>query len=163
MALAAVLRKVRSFRVPLVEVTGGEPLEQEGALPLMTALVRAGYAVMLETNGAHDVSRVPRAVLKVVDVKCPSSGREGANHWPNLRRLGTDDEVKFVVADRRDYRYARRVMRRFRLSGRHVLLSPVHGLLPARRLAGWVLKDRLDARVQVQLHKVLWGPGARRR
>jgi len=96
-------------------------------------------------------------------VKGPSSRREKAGFLANLRRLGASDEVKFVIADRRDYRFAKDILRRFRLRGERVLLSPLAGRLPARRLAGWILKDRLDVRLQVQLHKILWRAGGRGR
>ena len=161
--LRRILRKVASFRVGLVEVTGGEPLEQEAVYPLLRALRRAGYRVLLETNGARDVKRVPRGVVKILDVKGPSSGREKRNLWSNLRRLGPLDEVKFVVADMKDYRFAKSVMRRFRLKGKNLLLSPLHGRMPPGRLASWVVRDRLPARVQLQLHKVIWGPDRRGR
>jgi len=163
MTLPRILKKTASFRIPLVEVTGGEPLEQEATPSLLKALVRAGYSVMLETNGAHDVSRVPRAVLKVVDVKCPSSGRSMRNRWSNLCRLTGQDEVKFVISNARDYRYAKAVIRRHRLAGKNLIFSPLWGRMSPSLLASWVLRDRLRVRVQVQLHKVLWGSARRGR
>lgn len=161
MTQAQVLRRVRSFRADLVEVTGGEPLEQPGVYALLRALLKTHPRVLLETNGARDVSRVPRGVVKVLDVKCPSSGREKNNLWSNLRLLGPRDEVKFVVTDARDYRFARKVMKRHRLEERRVLFSPLYGRMPAARLASWILRDRLNVRLQVQLHKILWAPGRR--
>ena len=138
-------------------------MEQTATVPLLRALLRAGRSVMLETNGVHDLARVPRAVKRIVDVKGPSSRRQKAGFLANLRRLRAADEVKFVIADRRDYRFAKDVLRRFRIRGKQVLLSPLAGRLTARRLAGWILKDRLDVRLQVQLHKILWRAGARGR
>jgi 7-carboxy-7-deazaguanine synthase len=163
MSIGRILRRVASCRVPLVEVTGGEPLEQEAAIPLLKALAKRGYRVMLETNGARDVSRVPKAVVKVMDVKCPSSGHEKRNLWSNLRRITGRDEIKFVIGDRRDYRFATDVIRRFRLAGKRLLFSPVHRRLRPGSLADWVLHDRFPVRVQIQLHKYLWGPGRRDR
>jgi 7-carboxy-7-deazaguanine synthase len=157
-----VLAQVASHGCPMVEVTGGEPLLQPGTAPLLTALADRGYEVLLETGGGLDVSRVDSRVRRIVDVKCPSSGEAAANHWPNLALLTRRDEVKMVLADETDYRFARRVLEEHRLAERcPVSLSPVHGALEARTLAGWILRDRLPARLQTQLHKQLWGAETR--
>lgn len=157
-----VLAEVASFGCPMVEVTGGEPLLQPGTLPLLTALADRGYEVLLETGGGLDVSRVDARVRRIVDVKCPSSGEAEANHWPNLALLTERDEVKMVVADEVDYLFARQVLSEHRLAERcPVHLAPVHDTLPPRRLAEWILRDRLPARLQVQLHKQLWGAETR--
>lgn len=157
-----VLAEVEGFGCPMVEVTGGEPLLQPGTLPLLAALADRGYEVLLETGGGLDVSRVDPRVRRIVDVKCPSSGEAEANHWPNLALLSERDEVKMVVADEADYLFARRVLAEHRLGERcPVSLSPVHGSLAPRRLAEWILRDQLPARLQVQLHKQLWGAEAR--
>ena len=154
---------VESYGCPLVEITGGEPLLQPDVYPLMRRLLEAGKTVLLETGGHVDISDVPAAVVKVVDVKCPGSGEASRNDWANLDRLARHDEVKFVIRDRTDYEFAREAVERHGIAGRCacVLFSPVHGVLEPVELAGWLLSDRVPARVQVQLHKYIWGPEAR--
>jgi 7-carboxy-7-deazaguanine synthase len=144
-------------------LTGGEPLLQPDVYPLMDRLLAAGKTVLLETGGHIPLERVPAPVVKIMDVKCPGSGESARNHWPNLDRLDAKDEVKFVIRDRTDYEYARQVLDEYALAGRvrAVLFSPVHGVMPLEALAGWVLTDRLPVRVQVQLHKYIWGAEAR--
>ena len=163
MTVDDVLSAVDAYPCPLVEVTGGEPLLQPDVYPLLHRLVEAGKTVLLETGGHIDVSHVPPAVVKVIDVKCPGSGEADHNEWNNLDRLSDHDEVKFVVRDRPDYEFARDVIRRHQLESRcaAVLLSPVHGVLDPHQLAEWALEDGLTARVQIQLHKILWGETAR--
>ncbi len=159
-----VVSEVLAYGCPLVEVTGGEPLLQEDVYGLMDALLAAGRSVLLETGGHVSVARVPRAVVRVIDVKCPGSGEAARMHWPNLEEhLAPRDEVKFVVADRTDYEYAREVVERYRLPARcaAVLFSPVHGVLDPRELAAWMLEDRLPVRLQLQIHKYIWGATAR--
>lgn len=161
--LEAVLDEVVRYQCPLVEITGGEPLLQEDVYPLMDQLLARGHTVMLETGGHRSIARVPAAVVKIVDVKCPGSGESHRNCWENLERIGRDDEVKFVIKDRADYEYARDVMQRYDLASRAgaVLFSPVHGVLDPKRLAEWVLGDRLPVRLQLQLHKFIWSPETR--
>jgi 7-carboxy-7-deazaguanine synthase len=158
-----VLAQVEGFDCPLVEITGGEPLLQEEAYPLMQALLDRGKTVLLETGGHRSTERVPAPVVTILDVKCPGSGEAGRMDWSNLARLRPHDQVKFVIADRADYEYARDVIARYDLACRAaaVLLSPVHGALDPKVLADWLLADRLPARLQVQLHKYLWGAEAR--
>lgn len=161
-SLEAILTEVEALGCPMVEITGGEPLLQPGTLPLMTELCDRGYRVLLETGGGLDVSGVDARVHRILDVKCPGSGEAGANHWPNLAILTGRDEVKFVLAHREDYEWAREVVREHRLVERcAVHFSPVHGSVEARELAGWILEDGLGVRLQMQLHKVLWGPETR--
>ena len=162
-SLEDVIAEVERYQCPLVEITGGEPLLQEEVYPLMERLLELGHTVMIETGGHRSIARVPAAVLKVVDVKCPGSGESHRNHWENLSLVGANDEVKFVVKDRADYEYARDVIARHELHGKAgaILLSPVHGVLEARLLAEWVLADRLQVRVQLQLHKFIWSPETR--
>ena len=163
MSVDAVLQQVDRYGTPLVEVTGGEPLLQEDVYPLMQQLLDAGRTVLLETGGHIDVSRVPAAVVKVVDVKCPGSGEGACVDWGNIDRLGSADEVKFVLRDRRDYEFAREVTMRYALDRRcaAVLFSPVHGVLEPRDLSTWILDDRLPVRLQLQLHKHIWGAHVR--
>jgi len=139
-------------------VTGGEPLAQKRCLALLQALCDAGYDVSLETSGALDVAEVDARVLKVLDIKTPGSGEVEKNLWDNLDKLRPHDEIKFVLCDEVDYEWAKRVVQERRLVDRcEVLFSPVHGSLRARDLAEWILRDRLPVRMQVQLHKILWG------
>ena len=158
-----VIETVDRYGCELVEITGGEPLLQADVYPLMESLLASGKTVLLETGGHIDISRVPPAVVKVVDVKCPGSGEAGRNEWRNLDRLAPHDEIKFVINDRADYEFARDVVRRHSLKRKNVvvLFSPVHRVLESAQLAAWVLHDRLSVRVQVQLHKYLWGDDAR--
>lgn len=158
-----VLAEVDGYGCDLVEVTGGEPLLQEGVYPLMRALLDRGRTVLLETGGHRSTARVPEEVITILDVKCPGSGESGKNDWSNLDRLRSHDEVKFVIRDRADYDYARQVVGRHGLAERAAAIhfSPVHGELSPRTLAEWVLADRLPVRVQLQLHKLIWDPGTR--
>lgn len=162
-ALEDVLVEVDRFDCPLVEVTGGEPLLQEDAYPLMQNLLERGKTVLLETGGHRSTARVPEQVVTILDVKCPGSGEADRMHWENLDRLRPHDEVKFVIRDRADYEYAREVIQRHDLANRAaaVHLSPVHGELDPKRLSEWVLADRLAVRVQLQLHKFIWSPETR--
>ena len=158
-----VVTDVGQYRCDLVEITGGEPLLQEDVYPLMDRLLAAGATVLLETGGHVGVTRVPAAVVKVMDIKCPGSGECDRNLWENLTRLTQRDQVKFVIADRVDYEFARDVVRRHTLETRcgAVLFSAVHDVLPSVRIAEWVLEDHLPVRLQIQLHKLLWGAETR--
>jgi 7-carboxy-7-deazaguanine synthase len=161
MTVEEVLDDARRYGCPLVEITGGEPLLQEDVYELMTRLLSAGHTVVLETGGHRSIARVPEAVVKIVDIKCPGSGEAQKNDWSNLDRLARHDEVKFVVKDRTDYEFARDVIRRHDLESRvaAVLISPVHELLAPGILAAWMLEDRLPAaRLHLQIHKYIW-PG----
>ncbi len=156
-SIPSILREIRGHRTRHACLTGGEPLLQRDAPELLRELSRRGYTTVVETGGSLDVGPclgIPNVVLSV-DVKCPSSKMERHNRWSNLQKLRPEDVVKFVVADRRDYLYARRAMRERPMPG-PIVLQPVWGT-PAGRLADWVLADRLNARVMLQEHKVLWG------
>jgi 7-carboxy-7-deazaguanine synthase len=163
MALDDVLAAVAAFGCPLVEVTGGEPLLQEDVYPLMWGLMAQGRTVLLETGGHVSIERVPEGVIRIVDVKCPASGESARNHWPNLDRLRPADEVKFVIQDRGDYEFARDVVKRHELAALcgAILFSPVFGVLPPTDLSAWILEDRLPVRLQLQVHKYIWGAHAR--
>ncbi len=162
-SLEEVIAEVEQYDCPLVEITGGEPLLQDDVYPLMEQLLARGRTVMLETGGHRPITRVPRAVVKIVDVKCPASGEAGRNDWGNLDALAPHDEVKFVIQDRADYEFARDVIGRYDLASRSaaVLLSPVHGVLEPRLLSEWMLADGVAARLQLQLHKYIWPPDTR--
>ncbi len=153
-----ILARVGRWQPCRVTVTGGEPLAQRPCHALLSALCDAGYDVSLETGGALDIGAVDPRVARIVDIKPPASGEAARNRWENLDLLTPRDEVKLVLAGREDYDWAKQIMSEHRLAQRcPVLLSPVHGELEARDLAQWMLQDRLPARLQIQLHKVLWG------
>jgi 7-carboxy-7-deazaguanine synthase len=161
--VADVVEAVVAFGCPLVEITGGEPLLQEDVYPLMTGLRDRGLTVLLETGGHIDIDRVPAGVVKIVDIKCPASGESARNHWPNLDLLGLEDQVKFVIQDRADYEFARDAVTRHQLARRcaAVLFSPAHDVLAPPDLAAWILADNLAVRLQLQVHKYIWGAHAR--
>lgn len=163
MSVDDVMAEVEAYGCPLVEITGGEPLLQEGVYDLMERLLAAGHTVLLETGGHRPIDRVPAEVVKIVDVKCPGSREADKNHWANLDRLAPHDEVKFVVLDRADYEFARDVVTRAQLPSRAaaILFSPVHDVLDPKTLSEWVIADRLPVRVQLQLHKLIWSPTTR--
>jgi 7-carboxy-7-deazaguanine synthase len=157
----AIVEQVASHQCPLVEVTGGEPLIQPQTPSLIENLLEQGYEVLLETNGSQDISKVDSRCVRIVDIKCPSSGEAEQNDLDNLQRLTDRDEIKFVIGDREDYEYAKKILGR---AGAHlsrvnaVHLSPIFGKMDPRDLAEWILEDRLNVRLQPQLHKVVWGP-----
>jgi len=157
MSIDDVLRRVKSYGCDLVEVTGGEPLAQRESLDLIKRLCDEGFEVLIETSGSIDVAPVdPRAAL-ILDIKCPGSGEVQKNRWENLDHLKPRDEIKFVIADRADYDWARQVIDERRLAGRTLLFSPVWGEMELKSLAEWMLADRVPARLQTQLHKHIWG------
>jgi len=162
MPRADVLQRALAFGTPTVLVTGGEPLLQPEVLPLMRELCDAGKTVLLETSGERDVSGVDPRVHRIVDLKAPGSGESKGNRWSNLGLLTARDQIKVVLLDRADYEWAREVIARERLPERvgEVLLSCVHGVLDPQQLVAWVLEDGLNVRVQLQLHKYIWGANA---
>lgn len=159
MSLEQILEQVEQYTPRFITVTGGEPLAQKACLPLLSALCDRGYEVSLETSGALDVSGVDSRVSKVLDLKTPGSNELHRNLWENLQYLTPKDQIKFVISDRADYEWSRFKLVELNLTLRagEVLFSPVHGSLPPRDLAEWILQDRLPVRMQVQLHKYLWG------
>ena len=163
MSVDDVIDRVRGYECDVVEITGGEPLLQKEVYPLMDRLLSEGHTVLLETGGHRSVAEVPEGVFRIIDVKCPGSAEASKMHWPNLDVLRPMDEVKFVIRDRADYEYARRVVEDRRLIGRcaAVLFSPVHGVLDPKQLAAWILEDKLPVRLQLQAHKYIWDPQTR--
>jgi 7-carboxy-7-deazaguanine synthase len=163
MTVDDVIAAVRSLNCSLVELTGGEPLLQPEAIPLMQRLVDEGFEVLLETGGHLPIDQVPAGVHAIIDVKCPGSGEASKMLWPNLELVTRDHEVKFVIADRTDYEYARKVIATHQLGARAgaVLLSPVHGVQRADELVRWMLEDHVPARLQIQAHKYIWTPETR--
>ena len=161
MTVDDVVQKVKSYGCNLVEVTGGEPLAQKEALELMQRLCDDGLEVLLETSGSIDIAPVDKRVTIILDIKCPGSGEAAGNRWENLEHLKSQDEIKFVIADRADYDWARKVIEERNLDRWTVLMSPVWGEIQLKSLAEWMLADRLTARLQTQLHKHIWGAEAR--
>jgi len=163
MTVEEVAQQVEGYGCPLVEITGGEPLLQEGVYGLCAALLESGKQVMIETSGAADVSRLDPRVIKIMDLKCPGSGEVSRNLWSNLCHLTARDEVKFVISDRADYEWTRAVIAEHALERRvgALLLSPAFGRIDPARLAARSLEDRLPARLQLQMHKYIWSPHAR--
>jgi 7-carboxy-7-deazaguanine synthase len=156
-----VVARVESYGCELVEITGGEPLAQSEAFELIRRLCDDGLEVLIETSGSIDITPVDRRAKIILDVKCPGSGEAEKNRWSNLGELRDHDEIKFVIADRADYDWARQVIADRGLAGRTILFSPVWGELDLRPLAEWMLADRVPARLQTQLHKHIWGAEAR--
>lgn len=153
-----IVAKVSEYPAKVVCVTGGEPLAQPGCLPLLSALCDAGYTVTLETSGALDVSGVDPRVVKVMDLKTPGSGEESKNRYANLEHIQATDQIKFVICDRADYDWAVAALDTHALQDRcEVLFSPSYETLPYATLAEWILADGLNVRMQVQLHKIIWG------
>ena len=163
MSVDEVMARVREFGGKLVEITGGEPLLQEDIYPLTERLLAEKFQVLIETSGERSIRRLPRAVIKVMDVKCPGSGEGGRFCFDNLEVLERKDQVKFVIADETDYRYACDFMAAQELGKRvdEIILSPVFGQMPPRQLAEWILRDGLRVRMGMQIHKFIWEPQAR--
>ncbi len=157
MQVPDILGVLLSSSLRLVEITGGEPLLQSDTPELAKALLYAGFKVLVETNGSLDISQLPEGVIRIMDLKCPSSGEGHRNRWQNISLLTPHDEIKFVIANRIDYEWAHQTLQgRLRGLQNTVLFSPVHGELAPATLAEWILTDSLNVRLQVQLHKYLW-------
>lgn len=162
LSIDSILKRVKGIGCPLVEVTGGEPLLQEGTVVLLQRLVEEGYRVLLETGGHRPIGEVPAGVVRILDLKCPGSGMSDRNDWGNIERLRPEDEVKFVIADQEDYAWATGILKTHSLAERvTVHFSPVWGEMPPERLAEWILRDDLPVRLQLQVHKIIWGPDRR--
>ncbi|MFN4260088.1 MAG: radical SAM protein [Gemmataceae bacterium] len=160
--LEDIVERTRSFHCPLVEITGGEPLLQAEVFDLMTQLSDMGMTVLLETSGARDISPVDRRVHIIMDLKCPDSGECERNHWDNLQVLKPTDQIKFVVASRRDFDWAVEIIRQHQLDRRFVVLfSCAFAIVKPLELATWLLDSGLHARMQLQMHKYIWEPQAR--
>jgi 7-carboxy-7-deazaguanine synthase len=160
--IAEIIRYLQKWPCKLVELTGGEPLLQKNLPALAERLLEQNYTVLIETGGHRDVSVLDRRVIKIMDVKCPGSGESDKNLWQNFDFLEAKDQVKFVIKDRADYEWAKDVMQKYRLeNGPHLLLSPVFAVMDYQELAGWILQDGLNARMQLQLHKFIWHPAAK--
>jgi len=158
MTLQVIIDEVKRHSTRYVTVTGGEPMAQKNCLPLLRMLCDAGYQVSLETSGALDVSAVDKRVMKILDIKTPASGEVEKNLWSNLDFINTHDEIKFVICDEADYAWAKHTMLEKNMGTKcAVLFSPSQGQLSATFLADWILRDNLNVRMQLQMHKILWG------
>lgn len=158
MDIEEIAAAVKSYDFPLVEITGGEPLMQAETPALVKRLIDAGLEVIMETNGTLPIDRVPKQCVKIVDIKCPGSGESEKTDFENIGRLGKKDQVKFVICDRKDYEFARDIIKRYWSQGRKnpVLISPVSEMMDPATAAAWILEDRLDVRLHLQMHKILW-------
>jgi 7-carboxy-7-deazaguanine synthase len=157
-----VVEETRSFKIPLVEITGGEPLLQRSCATLAKRLLDTGHKVLVETSGAFPINVLPPGTIRIMDLKCPSSGECDKNDWNNIDYLNEHDEVKFVIGDRADYAWTRDVMQRHNLPKRcTVLISTVFGKIDPITVTEWMLADNLEARFQLQMHKYIWDPKKR--
>src|SRR5262249_44914329 len=161
--LGDILNAVAAYQCQLVEITGGEPLVQKNVLRLMSMLCDSGYTVLLETSGAHDISKVDPRVHRIMDLKTPGSGEVDKNLWSNIDRLTARDEVKFVIGSRDDYEWSRDKVQGYDLSSRcqAVLFSPICGWIDSREIVEWILADKLNILFQLQMHKFIWSPTQR--
>jgi 7-carboxy-7-deazaguanine synthase len=158
MDIEEIVAKVAAYNPRYVCVTGGEPLAQPNCIPLLDALCDQGYEVSLETSGAMDISKVDKRVSRVMDIKTPGSGEESKNRYENIELLKAHDQLKFVVCHRNDYDWAKEQLSQHQLNERcEVLFSPIHGQLQLAELAEWIVEDNLPVRMQIQMHKYLWG------
>lgn len=154
-----VIQELIDFKVPLVEITGGEPLAQKNSILLMEKLVAKGFKVLIETSGSEDIAAVPKEVVIIMDIKCPGSQMHERMLWSNLDLLKPVDEIKFVVANREDFDWALECIKKYDLVGKHRLLfSPAWGLVKPQDLVTWLLGSGVDARLNLQLHKYIWSP-----
>jgi len=158
MTLAEIMQKISDYKTTLITVTGGEPLAQKNCMPLLKILCDTGYDVSLETSGALDIQNIDSRVARIVDLKTPASGEVDKNLYENMQYLTANDQVKFVICDRQDYEWSRKKLDEYNLSEQcEVLFSGSHGEIQASQLADWILEDQLPVRLQIQLHKYLWG------
>jgi 7-carboxy-7-deazaguanine synthase len=158
MLLNEIVDRVSRFNCPRLTITGGEPLLQEETPILVSFLIENGFEVSLETNGSINIDLLDSRCIKVVDIKCPSSGMQDKNYMDNIRLLGPEDQIKLVIADRVDFEFSSAIAQRLspEIGAERILFSPVHGIMPPDRLATWMLESHVHGRLQLQLHKILW-------
>lgn len=158
LSIDQIIKEVKKFKCRLVEITGGEPLLQKETPEFSNRLLKLGYEVLIETNGSVNLEPVNTKVIKIVDVKCPSSGHDGSFLMKNLKYITLQDEIKFVIADRKDYEFAREFLEKcIKDKTAKMLFAPVYPQMSSQELANWILKDRLKVRFQPQMHKFIWG------
>jgi len=167
-AIKDILHKVKSFGCNLVEITGGEPLIQQKTPYLITLLIDEGFNVLVETNGSISIENLPCECIKIIDIKCPSSNESLHNFFGNLTFMTQKDEIKFVIASKKDYKFAKNIIENklqsyypVKIMNKHIHLSPVFGKIDPADLGSWILKDRLKARLSMQIHKIIWAPEMR--
>jgi 7-carboxy-7-deazaguanine synthase len=156
-----IIERIKQFPARLVELTGGEPLLQKDIPKLALELLELGYTVMIETGGHRDISVLDSRVIKIMDIKCPASGESSKNLWSNLQYLTKQDEIKFVIADRKDYEWSKEIIRKYQLENFRLLFSSVYEQLEPTSLVNWILEDALPVRFQLQMHKFIWPPQQR--
>ena len=156
MSIADILKEIKKYNCKLVEVTGGEPLLQKKSIDLMKALLIEKYTVMLETSGSIPINNVPKEVIKIIDFKCPSSDMHKKNNWDILKNVQQHDEIKFVISNLDDYKWVKDKLKKYNFKNNTILFSPTHNQLDPKILSEWILKDGLNVRVQLQLHKYIW-------
>ena len=159
MSIDQIITRIKPMRTKLIEITGGEPMLQDNTIPLMKQLLKNNYNVLLETSGAISLKDVPKKVMKIVDFKCPSSNMSDKNLWSILDELNNFDEIKFVIGNLKDYQWTKKKIKDYSLNLKwSVLISPVFGKITLEQLANWILKDNLNVRLQLQMHKYIWNP-----
>lgn len=157
MSINDILETIRQYSCKLVEVTGGEPLVQKECITLLKKLVDLDYEVLLETSGSLTIKDVPKQVINIIDFKCPSSGMKKKNHWDNINYLKPNDEVKFIIEDREDYEWAKIKIKQYNLNKKSkILMSPSYNKIEEKEIVEWILKDNLNVKFQIQLHKIIW-------
>ena len=162
MTLTQIINSIIPMKTKLVEITGGEPMLQKNVIPLMNKLLNMNYTVLLETSGAISLKKVPEKVKKIVDFKCPSSGMADKNLWSILGEINKEDQIKFVIGNKIDYEWTKKIIRKYQLDKKWLILfSPVFETLSLEKLSRWILNDNLNVRLQIQMHKYIWGPEKR--
>lgn len=161
LVIEKIIEEVKKYNCTFVEVTGGEPLLQEETPLLVNSLIKEGFTVLIETNGTKDIGLIPKNAIIIMDIKCPSSGESDKTLWENLKKLKNKDEIKFVLATEEDYNWAKEIIIEKKLEEKRVLFSPVKEKISPALVAEWILKDKINVRLQLQLHKILW-PKAKR-
>ena len=157
MAISEIITKVNKMKCNLVEVTGGEPLVQDGCIDLLKALISNGNKILIETGGALSINKIPKEITIILDIKCPSSDMSDKNLWSNIDLIKHNDEIKFVIGDDKDYKWSKDIINKYNLLDKcKVLFSPVYGKIEAKTMVDWILKDNLNVRFQTQLHKSIW-------
>lgn len=152
-----IIQKVNQYQCPIIEITGGEPLLQDETIQLAEKLCQLNYTVLIETNGTQDIRSLPKQVIRIIDIKCPGSGENKKINWNILNQLESNDELKFVVSSLEDYQWAKKIILEYNLIEKSkILISPVYNKLHPRILAEWILQDKLNIRLQIQLHKTIW-------
>jgi 7-carboxy-7-deazaguanine synthase len=152
-----IIKKINKLKTKLVEVTGGEPLVQGGCINLLHKLIKNGNDVLIETGGALSIEQIPKEVIVILDIKCPSSNMSDKNLWTNIDYLKKEDQVKFVIGDRQDYEWTKKILKKYNLTNKcEILFSPVFKKIEPKIIVDWIIEDNLDVRFQLQIHKFIW-------